>query len=64
MKEATIFYQKEKSLANYKKHSWEDYQERNLTVNDLKINMAFKVAWAGFMRLGKITYMAAEAKKA
>ena len=38
--------------------------EEPLTVNDLNIDTAFKVAWAGFMRLGEITYTIAEAKKA
>lgn len=27
-----------------------------MTINDLNLNTAFKVAWAGFMRLGEITY--------
>lgn len=38
-------------------------KEEPLTVTDLNIDTAFKVAWAGFMRLGEITYTAAEAKK-
>lgn len=27
-----------------------------MTINDLNLDTAFKVAWAGFMRLGEITY--------
>ena len=38
--------------------------EAPLTVNNLNIDTTFKVAWAGFMQLGKITYTVAEAKKA
>ncbi len=35
-----------------------------LSVTDLNIDTASKVAWAGFMRMGKLTYMAVEAKMA
>lgn len=31
-----------------------------MTINDLNLDTAFKVAWAGFMRLGEITYMEPE----
>lgn len=34
-----------------------------LTIEDLNIDTAFKVAWAGFMRMGELTYTAAELKK-
>lgn len=34
-----------------------------INITNLNINTTFKVAWAGFIRLGKITYMATEAKK-
>lgn len=34
------------------------------TVTDVNIDTAFKVAWAGFMRLGELIYTAADAKKA
>ena len=34
-----------------------------LSVTNLNIDTAFKVAWAGFMRMGELTYTAAEAKK-
>lgn len=34
------------------------------SVTDLNIDIAFKVAWAGFMRIGELSYTAAEAKKA
>ena len=37
--------------------------EECFTVTDHKVDRAFKVAWAGFMRLGEITYTVAEAKK-
>lgn len=30
------------------------------TFNDLNLNTAYKVAWAGFMRLGELTYIATE----
>ncbi len=33
------------------------------TLEDCNIDTAFKIAWAGFLRLGKITYTAAERKK-
>lgn len=36
--------------------------EESLTVTDLNIDIAFRVAWAGFMRLREITYTATEAK--
>lgn len=39
-------------------------EEEPLTVDDLNTDTAFKVAWAGFMRMGEITYTATEAKKA
>lgn len=35
-----------------------------LSVTDLNIDIAFIVAWAGFMRIGELIYTAAEAKKA
>lgn len=34
-----------------------------INVTNLNINTIFKVAWTGFMRLGKLIYMATEAKK-
>ncbi len=34
------------------------------SATDLNVNTEFNVAWAGFMRMGELTYMAAEAKKA
>lgn len=30
------------------------------TINDINLDTAFKVAWAGFLRLGEITYTHAE----
>lgn len=39
-------------------------EEEPLLVTDLNVDTAFKVAWAGFMRMGELTYAAAEAKKA
>ncbi len=39
-------------------------KDKPLSVTDLNINTAFKVAWAGFMRMGELTYTAVEAKKA
>ncbi len=39
-------------------------QEELLSITDLNVDTAFKVAWAGFMRMGELTYTAAEAKKA
>lgn len=39
-------------------------QDEPLTVTDVNIDTAFKVAWAGFMRMEELTYTAAEAKKA
>ncbi len=39
-------------------------KDEPLSVTDLNINTAFKVAWAGFIRMGELTYTAAEAKKA
>ena len=35
-----------------------------MTVDELNIDTAFKVAWAGFLRLGEITYTGTELKKA
>ncbi len=39
-------------------------EEELLSIMDLNVDTAFKVAWAGFMRMGELTYTAAEAKKA
>ena len=39
-------------------------EEELLSITDLNVDTAFKVAWAGFMRMGELTYTAAEAKKA
>ena len=39
-------------------------KEELLSITDLNVDTAFKVAWAGFMRMGELTYTAAEAKKA
>ncbi len=39
-------------------------KDKPLSVTDLKIDTVFKVAWASFMRIGELTYMVAEAKKA
>ncbi len=33
------------------------------SLEDLNIDIAFKIAWAGFLRLGEITYTASELKK-
>ncbi len=38
--------------------------DESLSVTDVDVNKEFKVAWAGFMRVEKCTYTAAEAKKA
>ncbi len=38
--------------------------EELLLITDLNVYTAFKVAWAGFMRIRKLTYRVAEAKKA
>lgn len=38
-------------------------EDEPLTLDDLNADTAFKVAWAGFLRLGEITYTATEAKK-
>ncbi len=35
-----------------------------LSIQDLNVDTALKVAWAGFMTIGELTYTAAEAKKA
>ncbi len=35
-----------------------------LSIEDLNVDTAFKVPWAGLMRIGELTYTAAEAKKA
>ncbi len=39
-------------------------EDELLSVMDLNVDTAFKVAQAGFMRMGKLIYTAAEAKKA
>ncbi len=39
-------------------------EEELLSITDLNVDTAFKVAWAGLMRMGELTYTAAEAKKA
>ena len=35
-----------------------------LSISNLNIDTTFKVAWAGFMRMGELTYIAAETRKA
>ncbi len=37
--------------------------EELLSMTDLNLNTAFRVAWTGFMRIGELKYKAAEAKK-
>ncbi len=39
-------------------------EEEHLSSTDLNGDNAFKVAWAGFIRMGELTYTAGEAKKA
>ncbi len=39
-------------------------EEELLSITDLNVDTAFNVAWAGFMRMGELTYTEAEAKKA
>ncbi len=39
-------------------------KDQPLSVTDLNVNKAFKVAWAGFMRMGELTDTAAGAEKA
>ncbi len=39
-------------------------EEELLSIKDLNLDTAFKVAWAGFMKMRELTYQAAEAKTA
>lgn len=39
-------------------------EDEPFSLTDLNVNTIFKVAWAGFMRMGELIYIAAEAKKA
>ncbi len=39
-------------------------EEELLSITDLNVDTAFKIAWIGFMRMAELTYTAAEAKKA
>lgn len=39
-------------------------EDKPLLVTDLNIDTIFKVVWAGFMRIGKLTYTMAEGKNA
>ncbi len=39
-------------------------EEEPLSITDINVNTSFKVAWAGFIRMGQFTYTEAEAKKA
>ena len=39
-------------------------EEELLSIKDLSVDTAFKVAWAGFIRMRELTYPAAEAKTA
>lgn len=39
-------------------------EEEPLSVTDINVNTAFKVAWASFIRMGELTYTVVEAKKA
>ncbi len=49
--------------ANYKNILQNITKDEPLSVTDLNIDTTFKVAWAGFIRMGELTYTAAEAKK-
>lgn len=39
-------------------------KDQALSITDFNVITAFKVAWTGFIRIGKLTYIAAKAKKA
>ena len=39
-------------------------KDEPFSVTDLNVDTSFKVVWPGFMRMGELTYTAAEAKKA
>ncbi len=39
-------------------------EDKPLSITDLNVDTAFKVAWTGFMRIRELTYIAKEAKKA
>lgn len=38
-------------------------EDKPLYIMDLNVDTAFKVTWAGFMKMGELTYTAVEAKK-
>ncbi len=39
-------------------------EDKPLSNTDLNLDTAFKIAWAGFIRIEELTYTAIEAKKA
>lgn len=60
-----LFPSKKRNRLPITKDILEKITEEDLfTFTDLNIDTALKVAWAGFMRIGELTYTAADAKKA
>ncbi len=60
-----IFPSKKQNRLPMTKEILEKINEEELfSITDLNMDTAFKVAWSGFMRMRKLTYTAAEAKKA
>ncbi len=60
-----LFLSKKRNCLSISKDILEKITEdKPLFVTDLNFNTAFKVAWAGFMKMGELIYTAAKAKKA
>ncbi len=60
-----LFPSKKRNRLQITKYIFEKITEdESLAVTDLNVDTAFKVAWAGFMRIGELIYTTAEAKKA
>ncbi len=60
-----LFASKKRNRLPITKEILEKITEKELlSIMELNVNTAFKIAWAGFIRIGELTYTAAEAKKA
>ena len=60
-----LFPSKKRNRLQITKYIFEKITEdESLAITDFNVDTAFKVAWAGFMRIGELIYTTAEAKKA
>lgn len=62
--EKKLFLRKKRNRLLITKEILKKTTNEEQTIINLNIDTAFEVAWAEFMRMGELTYMAAEVKKA